>query len=107
MNGLSEVELVENKIGKVEVLKLFNFSKIGIIAGSIVREGVVKRDSIIEVFRNNKLIGKTKVNSLKFEKNNIKEVSSGKECGIVLKDKDIKIKEGDFLLVKELVKKEK
>ncbi|BDU67694.1 MAG: translation initiation factor IF-2 [Candidatus Tyloplasma litorale] len=104
INGLIEDKFEEKEIGKVEVKKLFTFSKIGTILGSIVREGSIKKDSIVEVIRDNKVILKTKVLSLQFEKSQLKEAVKGRECGIVLKDQKLKLQEGDILIAKELVK---
>lgn len=102
--GLHEDKFEEIEIGKVEIKKIFTSSKIGTILGAIVREGVIKNDSIIEVINNNKIILKTTVKSLQFEKTQLREVSKGRECGIVLKEQEIILKEGDILISKELVK---
>ncbi len=104
IEGLTEDKFEEVEIGKVEVLQLFSFSKVGTILGSIVRDGSIKRDSIIDVERNGEVIVTTEVKSLQFEKDQLKEAVKGRECGITLKDQSTEFKEGDILIAKELVK---
>ncbi len=106
VNGLTEDKFEEKEIGKVEVMQLFSFSKVGTILGSIVREGSIKRDSIVEVERDGKVILTTEVKSLQFEKDQLKEAVKGRECGITLKDQNTELKEGDILIAKELVRVE-
>lgn len=105
LNGLTEEKFEENEIGKAEIIKIFKFSKVGIIAGSQVKEGSIKRDSLIDVVRNGEVIASSKVKSLQFEKDQLKEAATGRECGITLADK-IDLQEGDILVAKELVKVE-
>ncbi len=106
INGLTEEKFVENKIGKAEILKIFSFSKIGVIAGSIVREGKIKRNSLIDIERDGKIIFSSEVQSLQVEKDQIKEVANGREFGIVIKNLNIELEEGDIIISKELVKDE-
>ncbi len=106
INGLTEDKFEEKEIGKAEVLQLFSFSKVGTILGSQVRDGSVKRDSLIDVERNGEVIASTKVKSLQFEKDQLKEAVKGRECGITLADQNIEIQVGDILISKELVKVE-
>ncbi len=103
VSGSVEDKFEEVKIGTAEVRQKFEFSKIGSIAGSMITDGVIKRDSIIKVYRKNNLIAETVVSSLRVEKDNIKEVKKGKECGIVLKDFN-EFTEGDIFEVYELKK---
>lgn len=104
INGLTEDKFEEKEIGRVEVMKLFSFSKIGTILGSMVREGSVKRDSIIEVLRGEEVISNTTIKSLQFEKDQLKEAVKGRECGITLADQETQFEEGDILVAKELVR---
>ncbi len=91
------------KIGMVEVQKKFTFSKVGSIAGCIVKSGSVKRNSIVKIIRQGKIILETNINSLKIEKDNVKEVKKGKECGIILENfNDFEV--GDLFEVFEKVK---
>ena len=106
INGMTEDKMTEKEIGRAEVQQLFSFSKIGVIAGSLVKEGSIKRDSLIDVERDGEVIFSSSVDSLKFEKDNIKEVATGRECGVVIKDLKIELKEGDILVAKELVLEE-
>ncbi len=104
INGLTEDKFEEKEIGKVEIMQLFSFSKVGTILGSLVRDGSVKRDSIIEVQRNGEVVSTTKVKSLQFEKDQLKEAVKGRECGITLEDQSTQFEVGDILVAKELVK---
>ncbi len=106
INGLTEDKFEEKEIGKVEIMQLFSFSKVGTILGSLVREGSVKRDSVIEVERNGKIVATTKVKSLQFEKDQLKEAVKGRECGITLEDQNTEFQVGDILIAKELIKVE-
>ncbi len=106
INGLTEDKFEEKEIGKVEVMQLFSFSKVGTILGSLVREGSIKRDSIVDVMRGNELVTTTSVKSLQFEKDQLKEAVKGRECGITLADQETEFRVGDILIAKELVKVE-
>ncbi|WP_373375488.1 translation initiation factor IF-2 [Candidatus Phytoplasma solani] len=70
--------------GKAEVRKVFQISKIGSIAGCYVIQGIVNNDDFAKVIRNNEVIFKGKINSLKRLKENIKSSKQGYECGILL-----------------------
>ena len=76
----------ENDTGKAKVLALFRSSQVGLIAGCIITDGIIRRNSFVRIIRNGELFKKTKVISLKREKDDVKEVKSGLECGIVLQD---------------------
>lgn len=104
LSGLTEDKFEEIEVGRAEVIKIFSFSKVGSIAGSKVKEGSIKRNSLINVERNGKIIAMSKIKSLQFEKDQLKEAITGRECGIVLEDKSINLQEGDFLVAKELIK---
>lgn len=105
INGLKEDKFEEKKIGELEIQQVFSFSKVGNIAGCIVKDGSIRKDSIIEVIRNGQVVAKEKVESLRVEKDNVKEVLKGRECGVVAEDsKKIDIKEGDKIIAYELIK---
>lgn len=106
INGLTEDKFEEKEIGKVEVMQLFSFSKIGTILGSLVRDGSIKRDSLVEIERDGKIVLSTKVKSLQFEKDQLKEAVKGRECGITLENQEFEYQIGDMLIAKELVKVE-
>ncbi len=83
IEGKHEDKFEESKIGDGKVLVRFEFSKVGAIAGSRILNGEIRSDSIVKVYRNGKLLIETKVDSLKVERDNVKKVTKGKECGIV------------------------
>lgn len=102
MKGMLEPEFEEKVIGSVEIRKLFKFSKVGNIAGSYVADGVVKKDAQVKLIRDGIIIVDTKVATLQREKDQVKEVKKGYECGLTLENySDIKV--GDMLEVYETV----
>lgn len=82
--------------GTVEVREVFKISSAGTVAGSLVTSGTIRRDGKVRVIRNGKQIADAELANLKRFKDEVKEVSSGYECGITLKDFD-DIKQGDIL----------
>jgi translation initiation factor IF-2 len=94
LSGLLDPEIKEEIIGIAEVKDVFRSSKIGAIAGSIVSEGTVEKDQPIRVLRNNVVIYEGELESLRRFKEDVKEVKSGTECGIGVKDYN-DIKPGD------------
>ena len=103
INGLLDPEYEEQVIGTIEIRKIFKFSKVGNIAGCYVADGIVKNNSSIRVIRDGIVIASDeKIASLQREKDSVKEVKKGFECGITLTNfKDIK--EGDILEAYEMV----
>ena len=96
MYGLLEPVFKENYLGRAEVLNVFKITKVGQIAGSIVRDGLIRRDAQVKVMRNGDEIWKGKIASLKRFKDDASEVRQGVECGIDLGNfKDIQV--GDFI----------
>lgn len=96
ISGLLEPTIKETYFGKVEIRKIFKVSKVGVIAGCYVTDGKITRNSEIKVIRNEEIIHKGKIASLKHIKENVNEVIKGYECGIRLENfKDIQ--EGDLL----------
>jgi len=92
INGMLSPEVRENIIGLAEVKEVFKSPKLGNIAGSIVTEGYVKRTSPIRVLRDNVVIYEGELESLRRFKDDAKEVQSGTECGIGVKNyNDVKI----------------
>ena len=100
MTGLLAPEIVEDTIGTVEIRQTFRASKIGIIAGSYVTDGVVRRGSKVRVIRDATVIGETTVDTLRRFNDDAREVAAGYECGIVLSNFQ-NIQEGDVLEVYE------
>ncbi len=89
-------------IGHVEVRQLFKISSVGVIAGSYVQDGEVKRTSKARIMRGGKLINTCDIESLQQGKEQAKKVAAGFECGIKLKDFD-EVMVGDILEIFELV----
>ena len=102
MTGMLAPEFEEKIIGNVEIRRLFKFSKVGNIAGSYVMDGVVKNGAKARLIRDGIVVVDTKVSSLQREKDQVKEVKKGFECGLTLENySDIKV--GDTLEVYEEV----
>ena len=98
LEGLLAPEIIKIEIGEAEVRQVFKVPKIGFIAGSSVKNGLVKRGAIAEVYRNEELLGKGKISSLKRFKDDVKEVTFGYECGIGI-DPFPDLIEGDIIRV--------
>jgi len=82
MSGLLEPTIKETYQGRAEVLETFRIPKVGTIAGCRVTDGVIKRDSEVRLLRDNVVVFKGKVGSLRRFKDDAKEVTNGMECGI-------------------------
>lgn len=99
INGMLDPEFEEVILGDAEIRKIFKFSKIGNIAGSYVTSGIVKNGSLARVIRDGVVIASDEtVSSLQREKDTVKEVKKGFECGITL-EKFNDFKEGDIIEV--------
>ena len=98
LSGLLDPDIKEEIIGIAEVKDVFRSSKIGAIAGSIVSEGVIQKDQPIRVLRDNIVIFEGELESLRRFKEDVKEVKSGTECGIGVKDYN-DVREGDQIEV--------
>ena len=94
MKGELDPEYEEKVIGSAEVRKLFKFSKVGTIAGSYVTDGIIKRDAKARVIRDGVIVYDGNINSIAREKDQVKEVKQGLECGITIENfNDIKEKD--------------
>lgn len=92
MKGMLEPIYEEKVLGEAVVRQLFKFSKVGIIAGSYITDGIVKKDAKARITRGGKVIFTGEVNSIQREKDSVKEVKKGLECGITISNfNDIKI----------------
>ena len=101
MSGMLAPEKREDIIGMVEVREVYTISRIGTVAGCMVTEGVVRRDSSVRQLRNNVVIWTGALDSLKRFKDDAKEVRSGFDCGITLRgSNDIEV--GDQFEVFEI-----
>ena len=96
MEGLLAPEVKEEITATLEVLQTFHISKVGTIAGCIVREGKIKRGNKVRVIRDGIVIKTAELASLKHVKDDIKEAGVNTECGLSLKAYD-DLKEGDIL----------
>ena len=96
MEGMLAPEVKEEVTATLEVLQTFHISKVGTIAGCIVREGKIKRGNKVRVIRDGIVIKTADLASLKHVKDDIKEAGVNTECGLSLKAYD-DLKEGDIL----------
>ena len=102
MEGMLKPDVKEEVTGMVEVRDTFRVPKVGLIAGSYVIQGVVKRTSSVNVIREGIVIYSGKISSLKRFKDDVKEVNTGYECGIGIDSwQDIQV--GDQLEIFEYV----
>lgn len=102
LSGMLAPEYQEKIIGLAQVRDVFRSSKWGAIAGCIVVEGVMQRNAQIRVLRNNVVVYKGQLESLRRFKDDVSEVRNGMECGIGVKDYN-DIKEGDQIEAYEIV----
>lgn len=101
MSGMLAPEKREEVIGLVEIREVYSISRIGNVAGCMVLDGVVRRDSQVRLLRNNVVIWTGAIDSLRRFKDDVKEVKAGFDCGITLRgNNDIKV--GDQLEVFEI-----
>ncbi len=96
LSGLLEPEVKETVIGSAEILKVFKVSDAGKIAGSKVTEGEIKNKAKARLIRDGAVVYTGEISSIFREKNQVKEVKNGLECGISLKD-FIDFKEKDVI----------
>jgi len=101
MSGMLAPEKREQALGLVEIRQVITVSKVGAIAGCYVLDGSVKRGASVRLLRDNVVIWTGELDSLKRFKDDVKEVKSGFECGLTLKNFN-DIKEGDQLEVFEV-----
>lgn len=94
MNGMLEPVFEEKVLGTAEVRQLFKFSKVGTIAGSYVTDGLIKNHTKVRIIRDSVVIYEGTINSIQREKETVKEVKKGLECGITIENfNDIKPKD--------------
>lgn len=86
LKGLLEPEMVDRVIGKAAVLATFKVSKGGTAAGCRILSGEFRRNAQVRVMRDGEEIAKVEVSSLRREKEDVREVREGMECGITLKN---------------------
>jgi len=96
INGMLEPEYEEVVLGQAEIRHIFKVSKLGTVAGSYVQDGTINRNAGVRVVRDGKVVYEGKIDSLKRFKDDVKEVASGFECGILLENYN-DLKEADIL----------
>lgn len=102
MKGMLDPTYEEKIIGSAEVRQLFKFSKIGVIAGSYVNDGVIKSTASARIIRDGIVIYTGKIGSIQREKDSVKEVKKGYECGITIEGyNDLKV--GDIIEAFEMI----
>ena len=105
MKGMMAPTYVDIVLGQAEVRKLFKVSKLGTICGCMVIDGVIKNKCLIKVLRAGVIVYEGKIASLQREKDQVKEVKAGFECGILIENFN-DVKEGDILEASETVEEE-
>lgn len=95
LKGMIPKKYKEVILGTAEVRRVFKITNVGIVAGCYVKSGKVVRNAMVRLVRDNIVIFEIKIDSLKREKDDVKEVAEGYECGIKL-EKFSDIKEGDI-----------
>ena len=106
MKGKLDPVFEEKVLGSAEVRKLFKFSKVGTIAGTMVISGVVRRDAKARIIRDGVIVYDGSINTIAREKDQVKEVKSGIECGITIENFN-DIKTGDIIEAYEVVEVER
>lgn len=106
MKGMLDPEYEEKVIGTAEIRQLFKFSKVGLIAGCHVTSGTIKHNAKARIIRDDIVVYNGAVNTLQHEKDQVKEVKKGMDCGITLENCQ-DYKEGDIIEVYELVEIER
>lgn len=106
MEGMLSPDIKEEITATLEILETFKITKVGTIAGCIVREGKIKRDSKVRIIRDGIVIYTGDLGSLKRFKDDVKEVVSGQECGLNIQNfNDIKVGDHVEAYVEHEVKK--
>ena len=102
MTGMLSPERKESILGTIEVREIFKISKVGIVAGCFVNDGLARRNAKVRVLRDSVVIHDGEFDSLKRFKDDVREVKAGFECGLSMKGyNDLKV--GDLLEVFEVV----
>ena len=102
MKGMLAPTMVEKVLGQAEIRKLFKVSKLGTIAGCMVVDGSIKATAGVRVIRDGIVVYEGKLASLQREKDTVKEVKNGYECGMLIENFN-DIKENDIIECFEMV----
>ena len=86
MSGLLTPTRRETMLGNAQILEIFNISKVGKIAGCRVTDGTVERGANVRLIRDNVVVHEGKLSQLKRFKDDVKEVTAGKECGMAFEN---------------------
>ena len=96
MVGLLAITYKETSLGRAEVRDIFRITKVGVVAGCMIQDGKISRDSQIRLVRDHVVVHMGKIKSLRRFKDDVSEVKSGMECGISLENySDVKV--GDVI----------
>ena len=96
MEGMLSPEIKEEITATVEILEVFKITKVGTVAGCLVREGKIKRSNKIRIIRDGIVVYTGELDSLKRFKDDVKEVGTNYECGLNIKNyQDIRV--GDMV----------
>jgi translation initiation factor IF-2 len=104
VRGMLEPEIREIPLGKAEVRKIFDISRVGKVAGCYVLEGKITRQAEVRVLRGHQVIYQGRIASLKHLKDNVNEVKKDMECGLTL-DKFQDFQEGDIIYAFQIEKR--
>ncbi len=102
MKGMLEPEFEEKITGSLEIRQIFKFSKVGNIAGCHVLDGKVSSNSNVRLIRDGVVVYTGKISTIQHEKDQVKEVSKGMDCGVTLENYQ-DIKENDIIEAYELI----
>jgi translation initiation factor IF-2 len=104
MTGLLAITYKETSLGRASVRDTFRITKVGTVAGCLIQDGKVTRESQVRLLRDNVVVYDGKVRSLRRFKDDVSEVKSGMECGISLENySDVKVGDVIEAYVKERV----
>ena len=106
MKGMLTPKYREEVLGKCEIRRVFKLTNVGVVAGCYVKDGKVVRGTMVRLVRDSIVLHEAKIDSVKREKDDVKEVAAGYECGIKL-EKFSDIKEGDILECFELIEEKR
>jgi len=96
MEGMLSPEIKEEITATVEIIEVFKITKVGTVAGCLVREGKIKRSNKIRIIRDGIVVYTGELDSLKRFKDDVKEVGTNYECGLNIKNyQDIRV--GDMV----------
>ena len=102
LKGLAPKKYKEVIYGTAEVRKIFKLTNVGVVAGCYVKSGKIVRNTMVRLVRDSIVLLSIKIDSLKREKDDVKEVQEGYECGIKLENYS-DIKEGDIFECYEMI----